>query len=109
MGQKRRATERLKCGECGSEGYAPCKNKRTGREIKGFHGSRRFAGRNTVLNRQVAEIERDTEAEHYFMFAWLVFGGEERTYPGKATPDMWASLYSEHPDYHPGQRYWGTW
>lgn len=107
LGRVRQAIGRLACGECGAAIYTPCVNKRTKREIKGFHSSRRFAGRNDVLNRQVGEIERETEAAHFFMYAWLVFGGRESNYPEKSEPSSWAALYQEHPDYDPGQRYWG--
>jgi hypothetical protein len=103
VGQKRRATERLACGECGADGFAPCINKRTGKVIKGFHSSRRVAGKHDHLNAEVARIEG--EADDFWRFCWEAIGLPANKYPPPGKP-YWHFM----PELDPSRdAYFGDW
>lgn len=103
MSRKRKAQERLPCGECLATGYNLCRNKRTGKEMKNFHSSRRIAGRNDALNREVAEIDKEGETESFFLFAWEAFGLAPSKYPPPGKP-YWHFM----PELDPADQYHGN-
>jgi hypothetical protein len=109
MGRARDKAKSLPCGMCGASGYDPCIHRTTGKPLKSFHHVRRTEGRNDVLNRQVAQIEKQEDAERFFMFAWIVFGLKQNQYPTYIPLEEWQELYKEHPDYDPGNQYRGEW
>lgn len=97
---------RLPCAVCGVGGSDPCLSRTTGKVMKSNHGPRAQAGKNVILNADVQKIEGDDDAETMWMFTWLTFGLQQRTYPKYIPLDKWNELHQKFPELT--NQYWGA-